>query len=157
MAWNASNAFAVSGGYNNTQNEYNPYTLSVLSGHVLWTKPWATGGVVGGDAGGTESSNFWSTNQYWPKYAPVIMNGIMYSTQFDTDTTNNHGTIATDLYTGKTLWTLNYTAGNLICGMETCYKNPNQYGYVGPFIVTMGVMPGVTEQERRQHTTSLMQ
>ena len=42
-----SNAFAITGAYNNTQNQYNPYTLSVMSGHVLWTKPWATGGVVG--------------------------------------------------------------------------------------------------------------
>ena len=71
------------------------------------------------------------------------MNGIMYSTQFDTDTVNNHGTIATDLYTGKTLWTLNSTMGNLVCGMETFYKNANQYGTVGPYIVTMGVIPGI--------------
>ncbi|MGD0450726.1 MAG: PQQ-binding-like beta-propeller repeat protein [Candidatus Bathyarchaeia archaeon] len=139
------NAFAITGGYNNTQNQYNPYTLPVMSGHILWTKPWATGGVVGGNAGGNEvSSHFWSTDQYWPKYAPVVMNGIMYSTQFDTDTSNNHGTIATDLYTGKTLWTLNSTSGNLVCGMETFYKNANQYGTVGPYIVTMGVLPGLT-------------
>ncbi len=128
-----------------------------MSGHVLWTKPWATGGVVGGNAGGTESSHFWSTNQYWPKYAPVIMNGIMYSTQFDTDTSNNHGTIATDLYTGKTLWTLNSTSGNLVCGMETFYKNPNQYGTVGPYIVTTGVLPGMTVIViLEQHTISGM-
>ncbi len=35
----------------NTTTSCNPYTQSVLSGHVLWTKPWGTGGVVGGDAG----------------------------------------------------------------------------------------------------------
>ena len=140
-----SDAFAITGAYNNTQNQYNPYTLPVMSGHILWTKPWATGGVVGGNAGGNEvSSHFWSTDQYWPKYAPVVMNGIMYSTQFDTDTSNNHGTIATDLYTGQTLWTLNGTSGNLVCGMETFYKNANEYGTVGPYIVTTGVLPGLT-------------
>ena len=143
-----ADAFAITGAYNNTQNQYNPYTLPVMSGHVLWTKPWATGGVVGGNAGNTESSHFWSTDQYWPKYAPVVMNGIMYSTQFDTTTTQNSGTIATDLYTGQTLWTLNYTSGNLVCGMETFYKNANEYGTVGPYIVTTGVLPGVTVQNQ---------
>ncbi len=136
-------AFGITGGYNNSQNMYNPYTESVMSGHVLWTKLWAEGGVVGGDAGGTESSHFWSTDQYQPKYAPVIMNGKMYSTLYDTDTTNSHGIICTDLYTGTTLWTLNFSI-SLVCGMETNFKNPNQYGTVGPYIVTMGAIPGVT-------------
>jgi outer membrane protein assembly factor BamB len=138
-------AFAITGGYNNTQNNFNPYTEPVMSGHVLWTRPWAVGGVVGGPApGNEEAGHFWSTSQYQPKFAPVIMNGIIYSTIYTTDTTNPHGIIAMDLYTGETLWTLDSTNGQLVCGMEVDYKNPNQYGWVGPYIVTMGYLPGVT-------------
>ncbi|MCW4048088.1 MAG: hypothetical protein NWE99_11110, partial [Candidatus Bathyarchaeota archaeon] len=68
--------FASTGGYNNTGN-YNPYTPDVLSGHVLWTKVWAEGGVSG-LSNNEESGHYWSTSQYWPKFAPVIINGIMY-------------------------------------------------------------------------------
>ncbi|MCW4046606.1 MAG: hypothetical protein NWE99_03465, partial [Candidatus Bathyarchaeota archaeon] len=69
-------SFATTGCYNSTGN-YNPYTDSVLSGHVLWTKVWAEGGVSG-LSNNEESGHYWSTSQYWPKFAPVIINGIMY-------------------------------------------------------------------------------
>jgi hypothetical protein len=131
--------FASTGGYNNTGN-YNPYTQDVLSGHVLWTKIWASGGVPGGDLGGTESSNFWSTSQYWPKYAPVIMNGIMYSTWYTATTGYSNGIMATDLYTGETLWVIN-TTNALRCGMQTLWKTPNMYGAIGPYIWTTGTLP----------------
>jgi hypothetical protein len=51
-------AFASTGAYDQAGN-YNPNTESVKSGHILWTKIWASGGVAGGNAGGTESSNYW--------------------------------------------------------------------------------------------------
>ena len=78
--------FASTGTYNVT-TRYNPYTDSVLSGHVLWTKEWLAGGVAGGESvgtsGGTEDSgSYWSTRQYQPQYAPVIINGKMYSTWY---------------------------------------------------------------------------
>ncbi|MCW4046569.1 MAG: PQQ-binding-like beta-propeller repeat protein, partial [Candidatus Bathyarchaeota archaeon] len=133
--------FASTGGYNYTGN-YNPYTESVKSGHILWTKIWASGGVAGGDAGGTESSNYWSTSQYQPKYAPVIINGIMYSQWFPTTMGTNmgQGIVAVDLYTGQTLWTIN-TTNPLRCGMNTQYHHVNQYGVIGPFIWTTGTLP----------------
>jgi hypothetical protein len=135
--------FASTGGYNNTGN-YNPYTQDVLSGHVLWTKPWAEGGVAGGQLGGTELSNFWSTSQYWPKFAPVIMNGIMYSTWYTTTTGYSNGIIAINLYTGQTEWVLN-TTNPLLCGMETQWKTINMYGVIGPYIITSGTLPGVND------------
>jgi len=135
--------FAATGGYNSTGN-YNPYTQDVLSGHVLWTKVWAEGGVAGGQAGGTELSNFWSTSQYWPKYAPVVMNGIMYSTWYTTTTGYSNGIMATNLYNGQTLWVLN-TTNPLVCGMVTTWKTINMYGVVGPYIFTSGTLPGVND------------
>jgi len=132
--------FAQTGGYN-VSSMCNPYTESVLSGHVLWTKVWGTGGVAGGDAGGgQESGHYWSTRQYWPQYAPVIINGIMYSTYYPETTGYSNGILATDLYTGETLWNIN-TTNSLRCGMTMDVKTPNAYGVVGPYIWTTGTLP----------------
>ena len=64
--------------YNDTGN-YNPYTTAPNTAHILWTKPEAFGGTIGGEFGGSES-NFYATSQYEPKFAPIIMNGILYYT-----------------------------------------------------------------------------
>ena len=137
-----ANTFAQTGAYNSTSYT-NPYTTSVNSGHVMWTKVWATGGIAGGDLGGNQiDSSYWATRQYQPQYAPVVINGIMYSTQFPDDMGTNmaYGLLATDLYTGKTIWTLN-TTNPLRCGMVMSYKHINQYGAIGPFIWTTGTLP----------------
>lgn len=131
--------FAQTGAYN-VSSFCNPYTQSVTSGHILWTKVWAAGGVAGGDAGGTESSNYWSTSQYEPKYAPVVINGILYSTWYTTTTAYSNGIVATNLYTGQTLWIIN-TTNPLRCGMQMQFSTVNQYGVVGPFIWTTGTLP----------------
>jgi len=130
----SANTFAITGGFNATGN-YNPYTQTPNTAHILWTKPWCVGGVAGGALGNDEqNSNFWTTSQYDPKYAPVIMNGIMYSTWYTTTTSSQQGIMATDLYTGKTLFTINTTYA-LRCGMQVNFENINQYGVVGPYII----------------------
>lgn len=132
--------FAQTGGYN-VSSLCNPYTESPLTGHVLWTKVWCTGGVAGGDAGGgQESGHYWSTRQYWPQYAPVIINGIMYSAWYPETTGYSNGILATDLYTGETLWRIN-TTNPLRCGMVLDGKTINAYGKVGPYLWTTGTLP----------------
>jgi hypothetical protein len=132
--------FASTGAYN-VSSLCNPYTPTVTSGHIIWTKTWGAGGVVGGSAGGTEDSgSYWSTRQYWPQYAPVIMNGKMYSTYYPETTGYSNGIVCTDLYTGENLWKINTTAV-LRCGMTTQWKTPNMYGVVGPYIWTTGNLP----------------
>ncbi len=132
--------FASTGAYN-VSSLCNPYTQSVTSGHIIWTKPWGAGGVVGGSAGGTQDSgHYWSTRQYWPQYAPVIMNGKMYSTYYPETTGYSNGIVCTDLYTGQTLWKIN-TTSVLRCGMTTQWKTPNMYGVIGPYIWTTGNLP----------------
>lgn len=136
------------GGSNyNTTTNFNPYSFAPLSSHIIWTRPAAPGGVIGGDAGGTTTyGNYYSTSQYERKYQPIVMNGIMYYTQFPGASTNPLSTIAVDLYTGKTLWVndannwgggspnQNMLVGNgtsvtpLACGQVLDYVSPNQYG-----------------------------
>ena len=137
--YTGASSFTITGSYNNTGN-YNPYTEDVLAGHVLWKKAWCGGGVAGGELGGDEvRSHYWSTFQYQPRYAPVIINGILYSTWFTstTGTGGKQGIIAIDLYTGETLWVLN-TTSTLRCGMVSYHKNLNEYGVLGPFLWTTG-------------------
>ncbi|MGD6850446.1 MAG: PQQ-binding-like beta-propeller repeat protein [Candidatus Bathyarchaeia archaeon] len=137
-----STMFAETGSYD-YEGPYNPYTSSVYSGHIMWTKPWGAGGVAGGAAGGTEDTgNYWTTRQYQPQYAPVILNGIMFAQLYACDNTNPNGIVATDIYNGKTLFTIN-TTNPLVGGMNNVFHNLNQYGVVGPYIWTMGSLPGI--------------
>jgi len=137
----AAKTFDATGSYNQT-TYYNPYTEDVLAGHVLWTTPWLVGGVSGGDFGGDqEKGHFWSTFQYTPRYAPVVMNGVLYSHwhTFAFSTGAYQGIRALDLFTGTTLFVIN-TTSTLRCGMEFYSKTINAYGVRGPFLLTTGAL-----------------
>ena len=127
--------FANTGGYNDTGN-YNPYSTAPASAHILWTKPYCVGGAAGAPLGNTEQySSFWTTSQYDPKYAPVVMNGVLYSTWYTTQTGSSQGIIAINLYNGQTEWVINTTT-ILRCGMMLNFPTIDQYGIVGPYIFT---------------------
>lgn len=135
-----ANTFAATGGYNDTGN-YNPYTATPQTAHILWTKPWCVGGVAGGPLGNSEQySNYWTATQYDPKYAPIIIDGMEYSTWYTTTTSSEQGIICIDLYNGQTNWVINTTTV-LRCGMVCDFENINQYGVVGPYIWTTGTLP----------------
>jgi hypothetical protein len=131
--------FASTGDYNATGN-FNPYTTGPTTAHILWTKPWIIGGVAGGDAGGTETSDYWTTSQYEPRWNPVVIDGIEYSTWYTTDTSYSNGIVAYNLYDGQNMWIIN-TTNSLYMGMQVDYESPNQYGVCGPYIVTTGSLP----------------
>jgi len=137
-----ANSFATTGNYN-TSNYYNPYTEDVTSGHVLWTKPWLNGGVAGGMFGGDEvRAHYWSTFQYQPRYAPVIIDGVIFSTwyTFAMGSGAQQGITAVSLYTGETLWTTN-TSAVLYCGMQMYQYTINDYGVRGPWLWATGTLP----------------
>ncbi len=121
-----ASTFANTGMYNASAN-YNPYTTAPNTAHILWTKPEAAGGTMGGEFGGSETGNFYATSQYEPKFAPVILNGVLYYTMYPGSVSNPAGIAAVDLHTGQTLWTLNTTT-ILKCGQILNYVTPNQYG-----------------------------
>jgi outer membrane protein assembly factor BamB len=146
------------GVYNATGN-YNPYTTAPTTAHILWTKPEAFGGTIGGEFGGSEQSNFYSTRQYEVMFQPVIMNGILYYTEYPGSSTYPAGLVAVDLKTGQTLWTdnaANYGGGsptqsaltasgtvtNLINGQILNYVSPNQYGGLA-YLWTTGTPNGI--------------
>lgn len=119
--------YAGGGNYNMTAN-YNPYTTAPNTGHILWTKPYSFGGIMGGDYGGTQyGSNYNSNNQYQPKWGGIVINGVVYYNLVPGSTTNIPGWVAVDLRTGETLWTKN-TTSVLRTGQILNIINPNQYG-----------------------------
>jgi outer membrane protein assembly factor BamB len=120
--------FATTGMYNASAN-YNPYTTAPNTAHILWTRPVAFGGMIGGEFGGSEIANFYSTSQYEPKFAPIIINGILYYTMYPGSSTNPVGWAAVNLHTGQTIWEKN-TTEVLRCGQLLQYVTPNQFGAI---------------------------
>ncbi len=116
--------------YYNAAGNYAPYTLAPNTAHIMWTKPYAPGGLIGGQYGNNEmNSNYYATAQYEPKFGPpIIMNGVLYYEEEPGASTNIVGWAAIDLHTGKTLWTQNSTTAQLRMGQIFDYVSPNQYG-----------------------------
>jgi hypothetical protein len=68
------------GAYNATGN-FAPYTTAPYTGHIVWTKPYAPGGLIGGEFGESRmNNNYYSTAQYETKFSPIVMKGIIYYT-----------------------------------------------------------------------------
>jgi hypothetical protein len=129
-------SFANSGNYGYNGN-FNPYTTSPMSGHIVWTKPVGAGGQLGGEFGGNEASNYYGGQQYQPKFAPIVLNGVLYYTSYPGASSNPQGWVAVDLRTGKTLWTKN-TTDILLCGQIYDYVSINQYGGIPYLWATRG-------------------
>jgi hypothetical protein len=129
------------GTYNST-SLCNPYTEPVLSGHLLWTKPWIAGGVAGGTAGGGEERGFyWTVRQYEQCFNPIIINGRLYSEQEPQSSGSTNGILCVDLYTGETIWRINSsTAESLSMGLNTPITFPNGYGVPPVVIFTTGAV-----------------
>lgn len=126
----AASTFAATGMYNATGN-YNPYTTAPTTGHILWTQPIAFGGIIGGEFGGTETSNYYATAQYEPKFAPIIMQGILYYTMYPGSSATPMGWMAVNLQTGQTVWQKTEAQVNnevLKFGEILSMQTPNQYG-----------------------------
>ncbi|PVX27137.1 MAG: hypothetical protein CW716_03825, partial [Candidatus Bathyarchaeum sp.] len=144
--WGLSGITFEQTGSNYYGGNFNPYTDSVYAGHILWTKPWGAGGVSGGEAGNDQvTGHYWTTRQYQPQYAPIILDGIMYSVLYTTSMRSAayNGIVATDLFSGETLWTIEDTTERLRVGWAPTWHNLNDYGTVGPYLITTGDHPGV--------------
>lgn len=132
--------FANTGGYN-FAGTFNPYTKAVLAPHIIWKDTVVPGSNVGGQLGGefggigNAETNYYSGFQYQPKFAPIIMNGILYYNLKPNYNSLDQGFTAVNLRTGETLWTKNYnnyfsngSQESLLCGQIYVYKTMNTYG-----------------------------
>jgi len=115
--------------YNSTSN-YVPYSKAPNTAHIVWTKEYAPGGLIGGEFGdNTADSMMMSTSQYECKFAGIVINGVLYRTLEPGSLTSYMGWEAIDLRTGEQIWWQNKTAAHwLRMGQVMQYVSPNQYG-----------------------------
>ncbi len=92
--------------YNATGN-FNPYSTGPNTAHILWTKPLEAGGLIGGEFGGTDTSNYFTGKSYEMEFTPnIIINGVLF---YNAPTNPKEGFYAVNLQTGQTIWWQNST------------------------------------------------
>ncbi len=133
--------FANTGCYS-VEGNFNPYSTAPTTSHIVWTRPempGASGGQMGGEFGGTSETNYFTGFTAQVKFAPIILNGVLYYQYYPGSahgTLGGQGWIAVNLFTGETMWTKNYLNyfGDgqndiLRCGQIMVYNHhPNYYG-----------------------------
>jgi outer membrane protein assembly factor BamB len=124
------NVFCNTGNYDGNFNNFNPYTTAPNSAHVLWTKPAAFGGQIGGEFGEADLNVYATGTAYEPKIDGLIIYGILYYTEY-TEAGHNPGDLkAVDLRTGEELWSkpMRSERHALRCGMVYNFITGDQYG-----------------------------
>ena len=118
------------GGKYDASGTFNPYTTGPNSAHIMWTKPLAFGGLVGGPYDSTE---YYEGLQYEPKFAnTVISNGMLY---YNTPDNPRYGFYCVDLRTGETVWWQNSTGNPIMASLAGTVANFGGYVYPG---ISMG-------------------
>ncbi|MFB3888855.1 MAG: PQQ-binding-like beta-propeller repeat protein [Candidatus Bathyarchaeia archaeon] len=114
---------------------FNPYTQAPRSAHIMWTKPLAFGGIVGGYMG---DQSYYPGLSYESKASPgIIMCGRLYYAIRPTSSVNQ-GFVCVDLRTGQELWrNTNWTYG-ITLGQEFEYTSGNQGGVAGAYLWQTG-------------------
>jgi hypothetical protein len=121
--------------------KFNPYSTGPESAHVLWSRQYWAGGLMGAQAGDENYYGGWSYELYWS--SPIILNGKIY---YNVETPPRFGGYCVDLYTGKTDYFFNTSGsitfvghpganpsgaiaqGTLAFGQIYNYESPNQHG-----------------------------
>ncbi len=147
-----STSFGVSGLYN-TSGNFNPYTTAPNSGHVMWTKPIAFGGQIGGEHGDSETAIYATGTAYEAKFNPVIIQGTLYYTDYP-GAGNNPGDLkAVDIRTGEELWSVD-AANPIKAGMVVNYITGDQYG-AHAYIFTAPATVGFTVRQNAPQVWSM--
>jgi outer membrane protein assembly factor BamB len=109
---------------------FNPYTEAPNTAHVVWTKPIAFGGLVGGEYGDIDYYTGLSYElKIWDK---IIINGRLY---YNTPDPPLDGFYCVDLRTGETIWKQEH--GSIDLGQLYDYESPNQHGVI-PYLWDVG-------------------
>lgn len=96
-------SFATTGMYDSSGN-FNPYTEAPNTAHIMWTKPTAFGGQAGEPIPGDQESQYASSTIISNFFEPIIINGILFYSDYPILNNNPASWNAVDLRTGQTLW-----------------------------------------------------
>ncbi|MGO8805824.1 MAG: PQQ-binding-like beta-propeller repeat protein [Candidatus Bathyarchaeia archaeon] len=119
--------FVDTGSYDSNGN-FDPYSQAPAAAHVMWTKPLAFGGQIGGAFGDSDTAIYATGTAYEGKFAPVIVNGVLYYQDYPGAKNNPGNLTAVDLQTGQTLWSENTGQYTLKCAMVYDFADGDQYG-----------------------------
>jgi outer membrane protein assembly factor BamB len=103
------------------------------SAHIMWTQPYAFGGVVGGDVSqtGIQDVTYYDGTAYEGVFgAPLIMQGKLYYPLTLSDAAKGSGYVCVDLMTGKQVWWQNWTSVTPTFGQIYDYESINQHGVI---------------------------
>ncbi len=105
------------------------------TGHVMWTKPLQSGGVVGGNQFVIQGDTYFEGSAYQQRYTnPIIVDGkLFYTEPLSFSGPNSGPTVCVDLQTGKTLW-----SRTDVPALSFAYiydvQDPNQHGVYPPIL-----------------------
>lgn len=105
-----------------------PYTSAPNSAHILWKRPVAFGGVVGGKFG---DATYYTGLSYEQFYLPLIINGRIIYVDHGPTSNSAFGTRCIDLKTGEDVWYLNNTA--IAFAQTFMYDSGNEHGGLAYF------------------------
>ncbi len=106
-----------------------------LTGHVMWTKPLQSGGVVGGNNFAIQGDTYFEGSAYQQRFTnPIIIDGKLYYTEPVSFSGPNSGpTDCVDLQTGRLIWSRTDVPA-LSFGYIYDVQDPNQHGVYPPIL-----------------------
>ena len=96
-------SFATTGMYD-AQGNFNAYSQAPNTAHIMWTKPTAFGGQVGGPIPSDQESQYTSSTIISNFFEPIIISGVLIYSEYPLLNSNPESWTAIDLHTGETLW-----------------------------------------------------
>jgi outer membrane protein assembly factor BamB len=117
-----------------------PDGVAPNSPHIMWTKPIADGGVVGGTRTGIDSITYYDGTAYESTFrSPIIMHGRLYYELPVSSSPVGGGYICVDLLTGEEIWWKDFPTLPGFFGVSSTspsfgqlydYESPNQHGVI---------------------------
>jgi hypothetical protein len=139
--WLGSGAPGYSGYsfFGSAQSSYPGDAVGPLTGHIMWTTPIQSGGVVGGNNFAIAGDTYFEGSAYNQRFTnPIIIDGMLFYTQPVSFAGSTSGpTVAVDLQTGKTLWSRTDVPA-LSFGYIYDVQDPNQHGVYPPILFSGG-------------------
>ncbi|MCW4018410.1 MAG: PQQ-binding-like beta-propeller repeat protein [Candidatus Bathyarchaeota archaeon] len=109
---------------------YQPDGTAPNTGHVMWTKVFQAGGVVGGSNVGIQGMTFYDGTNYENKFGDVIiLNGKVYYSLPQSNNAKDKYTCV-DLATGETVWTRDDMSPLPSFAQLYDYESMNQHGVI---------------------------
>jgi len=112
-------------------------SVGPLTGHIMWTKPLTSGGIVGGNKFAIQGNQYFEGSAYNQRYQnPIVINGKIYYTEPVSFTGASAGpTDCVDLRTGQLIWSRPEITP-LSFALIWDHEDPNQHGVFPAILAT---------------------